>query len=383
MLKYRQRSGWSQRDLLRQAHPSIEIPSARALFNFIATGDVKTSRGPGGTERPVGASREDLPQLVEAFLEAQSATDVKVWTRLIAENPLSWEMLPDKAIGQAEVWKTLIRKGMPQTALQRQLPRLTRLGVLDDSEILSIVVAQLQDADKLRKGRVHPLNILVAQLTYASGQSLRGSSTWTPNVKVVDALDAAYYAAYKTLVPAGKKTLIALDLSGSMTWSNCSSLPVTPRVASAAMSLITLATEPNCDVTGFTGGWGRHGQTGGLTQLTLSPRQRLDDAVRYIQQQGAGGTDCSLPARWAREQGRDYETIVIYTDNETWAGPEQANQALRRYRDHVGHTVKQVVVGMTATDFTIADPRDRDSLDVAGFDSAAPNLIADFSRGDL
>jgi 60 kDa SS-A/Ro ribonucleoprotein len=39
------------------------------------------------------------------------------------------------------------------------------------------------------------------------------------------------------------------------------------------------------------------------------------------------------------------------------------------------------VVGMTATNFSIADPNDPGSLDVAGFDSAVPQLITDFSRG--
>jgi 60 kDa SS-A/Ro ribonucleoprotein len=38
---------------------------------------------------------------------------------------------------------------------------------------------------------------------------------------------------------------------------------------------------------------------------------------------------------------------------------------------------------MTATGFTIADARDAGMLDVVGFDTATPNLIADFSRGDL
>jgi 60 kDa SS-A/Ro ribonucleoprotein len=41
------------------------------------------------------------------------------------------------------------------------------------------------------------------------------------------------------------------------------------------------------------------------------------------------------------------------------------------------------VVGMTATDFTIADPEDPGTLDVAGFDSATPSLLADFARGDI
>jgi 60 kDa SS-A/Ro ribonucleoprotein len=71
---------------------------------------------------------------------------------------------------------------------------------------------------------------------------------------------------------------------------------------------------------------------------------------------------------------------VIYTDNETWAGNIHADEALRRYRQWSGIDAKVVVCGVTATGFTLADPNDAGMLDVVGFDSAAPNLIADFVR---
>lgn len=95
----------------------------------------------------------------------------------------------------------------------------------------------------------------------------------------------------------------------------------------------------------------------------------------------AGPTDCALPYLWATEKGRNYDTVVIFTDNESWVGDIHPHQALRQYREKVGHDVRQVVVAMTATDYSVADPNDPLSLDVAGFDSAVPNLIADFSRG--
>jgi 60 kDa SS-A/Ro ribonucleoprotein len=73
---------------------------------------------------------------------------------------------------------------------------------------------------------------------------------------------------------------------------------------------------------------------------------------------------------------------VIYTDNETWAGTIHADEALRRYRERTGIRAKLVVVGMTSTGFTIADPNDAGMLDVVGFDAAAPALIASFARGE-
>lgn len=154
------------------------------------------------------------------------------------------------------------------------------------------------------------------------------------------------------------------------------------------MSLVTLATEPSCDIVGFTssanprrGGWGGWGRGDAITELSISPRQRLDDVVNYTASLDFGGTDCSLPFRWALERGKAYDTVVTVTDSETWAGPEQVHQALARYRAWMSAPVRSVVVGLTATDCSIADPKDPDSLDVAGFDSAVPNLVADFSRG--
>lgn len=118
-----------------------------------------------------------------------------------------------------------------------------------------------------------------------------------------------------------------------------------------------------------------------LTPLPVSPRQRLDDVIRGVSGLPFGATDCALPMRYAIDNGLDVDTFIVYTDNETWAGDEHPHQALRRYRDTTGIPARLVVVGMTASHFTIADPTDPGMLDVAGFDSAVPNLIAEFSRG--
>jgi 60 kDa SS-A/Ro ribonucleoprotein len=53
---------------------------------------------------------------------------------------------------------------------------------------------------------------------------------------------------------------------------------------------------------------------------------------------------------------------------------------LKQYRQKSGINAKLIVVGMTATEFTIADPNDAGSLDLVGFDSAAPAIMSDFVR---
>jgi 60 kDa SS-A/Ro ribonucleoprotein len=365
VVKYRQRDGWTHRDLLRLAHPATGEPARRALFGWIA------SRG---------TDRAGLPELVDAFHRAQAATAVAEWVPLVERHRLTWEMLPDAALREPDVWRALIAAGLPQTALLRQLPRLTRLGVLT-GDTRAAVVAQLTDPQRLRGGRVHPVAVLVAQATYAGGRSVRGSATWQPDRQVVDALDAAFYAAFAALRPTGKRTLVALDVSGSMV-APAAGTPLSCRAASAALALVTLATEADADVVGFTAEGPRSDlRQRALRELAISPRQRLDDVVATVAALPYGATDCALPMQWAQERGRVYDTFVVYTDNQTWAGPIHPHQALVRYRERVNPHARLVVVAMTASDVSVADPADPGMLDVAGFDAAVPTLIADFSRG--
>jgi 60 kDa SS-A/Ro ribonucleoprotein len=74
------------------------------------------------------------------------------------------------------------------------------------------------------------------------------------------------------------------------------------------------------------------------------------------------------------------EGIIVLTDNETWAGRQHPVQALDAYRRSVNPAVRVVVVSMTATGYSIADPRDEGVLQVAGRDGALPKLITGFIR---
>ena len=365
VVKYRQREGWSHRDLLRLSHPSTAEQGRRELFDWVCR----------------GTHAVELPALVADFVEAQQANSAQEWTAIIARgHGLTWEMLPDTALAEADVWAALLDRGLPQTALLRQLPRLTRLGLTQGSTG-DAIAARLQDADRLARARVHPINVLVAQRTYASGRSARGDSTWVPTPKIADALDAAFYGAYGAVAPAGKRTLLALDVSGSM-GSLVSGLPITCREAAGALALVTASTEPEHRFVGFTAGTRGYGDTA-VRELDISPRRRLDDVCRYVATLPFGATDCAAPMVWALRHRVEVDTFHVYTDNETWFGSIHPNQALREYRERTGIPARLVVVAMTATGRSIADPADPGQLDVSGFDATVPLLIADFCRGDF
>jgi len=215
----------------------------------------------------------------------------------------------------------------------------------------------------------------------------------SPLPQIVDALDAAFYTAFENVEPTGKRFLLALDVSGSMTSGFVAGVPnLSPRDASAALALVTAATESQYEAVGFFAGargwksphrshW--QGRTDGLTPLALSARQRLDDVVRTVSDLPFGGTDCALPMLYALDREREIDTFVIYTDSETWAGEVHPAHALADYRRASGIDARLVVVGMVSNGFSIADPNDPGMLDVVGFDTATPQLVSDFARGVL
>lgn len=408
ILKYRNREGYTPRDLLRVAHPKTKDPVRNSVFNAI----VKEAE-----DLPIGLLRNEDTRLWEGYSAlsylAQGITgegqplseetlkqELPIATALVKNYRLTREMVPQKYLKEPLIWEALLRD-MPLTAMIRNLATMTRVGLLDPmSDATATVVERLRDTARLQKARVHPLSVLFGLRTYASGQGFRGKGTWTPVQQVVDALDDAFYLSFKNVEPTGKRILLALDVSGSMASGGVAGSNITPREASAALALVTAATEDKWQAVGFAANSGRGyryyghnngklGQPGyelyasGLCNLPISPRQRLEDAIKVVSGLPFGRTDCALPMLHAIEENLLVDAFVIYTDSETWAGDIHPTQALDAYRKHSGIDAKLVVVGMVANKFSIASPDDPGMLDVVGFDTSTPQLISDFIAGRI
>ena len=254
------------------------------------------------------------------------------------------------------------------------------------SDAMHAVVRKLGDREALRRARIHPLAVLAALKTYAQGRGMKGQGKWTPVSQVVDALDGAFYLSFENASSTGKRVMLALDVSGSMGMPVHGMPYISCREASAAMALVTAAVEPNHRIVAFTKGsypsmYSRtHGSMydTGLSALSISPRQRLDDVVKSISNLPFGGTDCALPMVEATKHRWPVDAFVVYTDSETRAGNIHPAQALRANRERMGIAAKLVVVAMNSNGFSIADPEDAGMLDVVGFDTATPDVIGDF-----
>lgn len=379
MIKYRQRSGYTHRDALRIAHPKAPTDGHRAAYDF-ACGRT--------TELP-------LPTAIIEFETAQRADRVEAVTASIELGRLPWEAIPDRFVNDKAVLEKLL-PGMGATALLRQLPRFARASLTDrfgGTDVSKFIVERLTNAEFIRGGRLHPYQVLLARTTYAAGGTVgvsaytRGRSTgeaYTPDRKIVDALDHAFELAFQNVVPSNTRTGLFLDVSGSMGWSLISNSNLSAREGSAAMALATMRSEPFTLVAGFTSAssYSRL-NTSAVSLIDVSARDSLTSILSKVSNLPFGGTDCSAPMKWALANEPTLETFIIYTDNETWAGTNHPHKALQAYRKATGIDAKMIVVGMTATNFTIADPKDRGMLDVVGFDASAPRVMAEFSAGKL
>jgi 60 kDa SS-A/Ro ribonucleoprotein len=360
--KYQERDGWSHRDMLRLAHPKTDDVERNAVYSWAV----------GKTKSVEEKLPSDVLAPIYALEAAKVATDEAEILRLIRDYRLVREAIPTQYLTSANVWEALLAE-MPLTAMLRNLATMTRVGLLaHGSEAVKTVVAELTDPARLKAARVHPLNLLVALKTYESGKSLRGKSEWTPLKAIVNALDQAFYLAFQAIEPTGKRWCLALDVSGSMaTGSVCGVEGISPRVASVAMALITTTTEAKSHVMAF-----------GTEYMPLKIRagMRLEEALKLTDGLPFSGTDCALPMLHAMRQKIKVDTFVVYTDSETWAGVVHPFQALKEYRQKMGIPAKLIVVGMVSNGFTIADPSDSGMLDVVGFDTATPSVMADFAR---
>jgi len=362
LVKYQNRHGWKQRDVIRLAHPRHS-----PLLRWAA-----------GKETNIN----ELPKIVREYI---ATTDPEVNKTALA-SVLPREALPTEWLNDPQVWEALLMagSGMPLTAMIRNLATMTRSGILKPGSVCTkYVTDRLADQEYLRKSRVHPAAILVALATYRSGNSQRGSNTWIPTPEIVDALDAAFYLAFGNVVPSGKRIFIGLDVSGSMSSAMTATPTLSAREATTAMAMIQVASESSVEVAGFTS----NGDTGMseplLIHLPFVKGQRIGDVMAFTKKLKFGRTDCSLPMIGALEQRIPVDMFVIYTDNETYTGSMHPYQALQMYRNNMQIPAKLVVVGTTATKFTIADPNDAGMMDCVGFDANLPLIIADFARSDF
>jgi 60 kDa SS-A/Ro ribonucleoprotein len=378
-VKYRQRNGWSHRDLFRLAHPkhAPKYPDGvdSGVGNFI-----------------LGKTRESIedvtPDIINGFKVMQAAGSVdevkrtlEMWTNL------PWETIPTKFLKDADVWKTLFYNNQLEgQALVRNITRLARIGAFKDMVFTADYAERLADEERIAKTRLHPINFLNAVTVHQFGQIDRdnrnqwygyySASTrkkdWTTASKIVDALTEGFYTSFKHVKPSGRRTMVAVDVSGSMTTYAANGLDLSAAQVAAAMGMTIARTEKYSEIVGF---------SHQIVDLGITANTSLETAMRKVQR-SFGATDISAAIDYAIRNKIDVDTFALITDNETNRG-RKPTLALADYRQKRGIESKLASFGVAATEYTVADPKDPNQMDFVGFDSNAPRAFADFSAGRI
>ena len=372
VLKYQSRNKWRHADVLAKCH----YGENRGIYRWMKGLDtekrtVQRTRDDGTQLSNTYDATDALPKLLAGYEEMKQTKKLVDVIELIGTHEFTHEMVPNEWKDDVDVWEALL-DNMPVMATVRNLGKMTQVGLVKPFASAVQTVLERLSSDAIKRSHIHPIQILMALITYRSGEGVRGSLTWEPVPQIVDALDAAFYMAFDNVEPSGKNTLLALDVSGSMgsgTVAGCQGL--TPRNASAAMALVTARTEPNYHIFGF---------SEKFVRLPITATDRLASAIDAVSDIPMGKTDCSLPMLYALKNKLEVDVFIIYTDNETWFGDIHPKTALDMYREEMKRPAKCAVVAMVANKLSIADPADAGMLDFIGFDTATPAVLSDFAR---
>lgn len=411
-VKYRQRNGWTLRDILRVSHYKMgnmdKNTVRRALIDWIAHRDNvgsatlrtevvggkkvvlnKDNRIQSAHKAPKQSNldtlaivRKNFP-VINGYYLANEATSVAEVVEAVERNSLPWECVPDQWLREVSVWEALIND-IGAMALVRNLGRLGSIGFFNRSGNVKAVCDLLTNADYIQKSGIHPFAIFAAYSVYKKGRGNKGSLTWSVNNTVLDSLDRAFFLAFKNVKATGKLIMQGVDISGSMwgcSW-NEASYDFSAAHAAAAVALITARVEAEAGraptTLGFTNTLADFGRLNENTTL-----KTMDKKMREMSRL-MGSTDARLLIEYATRHNIAVEAFVLYTDNEhNGYGRKSVTDCLEEYRRKTGIQARLICIAFTATHFSVADAKDPLQLDIVGFDASAPALLSEFIRGEF
>ena len=351
VVKYKQRDGWSHRDVLRLVRPKADTPEENSVYKFAVKGELD----------------ETVPPIIMASeIALINPDDSEMIKGLIQKEGLTWEMLPSECLNVPEIWKTLLQeKSLPLNALMRNLGRMSSLNITNSQENEDLIISRLTDRDEVKKARIHPLNALLALITYGNGSGHLGSLSWRVNSNIKKALEETFYASFDYLPSTGKKFLLAVDVSGSMSSNAAGATALRALDVSACMALLLKKVEKESVVLGF---------SDRLTDLGISSKDSLEDARKKCLKKNFGTTYCSLPVEFALNKHLHVDCFVVITDNDANGG-SHTSQVFDKYQKEINQNAKLVVLSVTAGRTGICDPKNRDMLDIVGFSPEVPKII--------
>jgi hypothetical protein len=368
MVKYRSRAlvsagkpsdTWTHADVLNLMHPHPASQEHAQLMNWA-----------------VAPQEKKLRLAFEMNHEAKSANMIRAYHEIMDGNPsitriagllldynLPWEVLPTDKLNSFQLWKVLLPT-LGARALLRQTWRFEEQGFFKDHSFREVWALRMLD-ERVIKGKIHPIDIYIALKARQHDKFVR------------EILDSAFdKAMHLPLDPVGKRLIIAIDASGSMSKEIMMSKTaresshISCWEASMAMSSVFIRHEAT---TPLVLSWSDGERS--VRETRFSSNKIAQMVTDFLSQAKGGGTDMSSPLRYVVSQGlaKKYDGMLIFTDDETWKGPELPMTWLRQVW-RINPNFKMITCSVAAYEFTnfVRDPR---TLDTAGFDSSLHQIV--------
>jgi len=324
LVKYRNRQGFHQRDVIRLAHPRPKNEFASQLFANMLGKDV-----------------DPTPRL-EAIERIKHAEAVGNVLEIVEEAGLTWEMVPtDPWHKKSEFWAMMVDK-LPWHAFLRHLHRYIAMG--QGAPGRRGALKRLRSMNK-RRLNVHPGRVFDAYLALRDRGAL--------DHDFADALKGAFFRGFDVAGAGADYNIgIAIDTSGSMF----------PRPISEALATAEVVRRSffSSDVVFFHSSAYVPKPTIAMGELAF---MELFYDMHGLQ---SGGTNVAASVDYFIRRNSKLDGIVIITDEQSWGG-EQVVSAFNRYRRKVKRDAKLIVVSLAPGDVSLTDPRDPNQVTVVGW----------------
>jgi 60 kDa SS-A/Ro ribonucleoprotein len=360
--KYKNRCSYEHRDILRLSHIETTDPIKSMIYKYIIKG-----------LKELESNLDPVFDFINEYEKLIHSEDKEVVLSILNQNHnFAWEHIPTQFLNDKDILIKLL-PNMPNIALLRNLNRLSRANVLEHYNSKLLILEKLENMKN-----IHPIQVLITLKTYSSGKGDKGSTIWTPDKEIITKLEILFNNMFNEITQQiDKRVCIALDVSGSMFGTNTvngADCLCAAEVA-CALAMILDKSMKHVEIMGF---------STNFVKLNISHKNTLNDNLNMIRSINFGETDCSLPFKWALKEQKEFDAFIVITDNETNSNTNTPSKELNTYRENINiPDSKLIVLSTAANNFTIADPNDKNMLDISGFDSSIPDIICQFINNEI
>lgn len=250
--------------------------------------------------KPTKEQKEAFQKLIEGNLKSTETWEAKMTEAGKVEAETDEEKDAKVAENKKEVWETLLKNNkLGYFALLRNLRNILEQA----PEMVDLIAEKLVDPKAIKKSLILPFQFKRAY-DAVKQTSFKGSR------KVLGALDTAVDLSVNNCPQFDGKTLVVLDISGSMSGQ--------PEEIGRLFMAVLAKRNPECDTMVF---------SDDAKYFSLNPKSLITDLVDQIPGDG-GGTNFHAIFQTANKA---YDRIVILSDMQGWVGYDAPTKTYHSY----------------------------------------------------